>query len=256
MKEDDTSLETNNKKLVESIIQKWLILQKTIKEEITLEEVIMKHQEDEFSQLKDCFKKYYSKKLESRKIIEEIKILDEDKGNKIKEYVIEDELADFIPDLFIQIKNLLFYFRNNYDYIINLVMLISENDDIERITSLVELFCNQFYENILIPNPEQEELLLLIYKLFEKEIILLNSYSIDDFLNEDTFLGKFISSFLQRQELKIFLSSLINPLIIDIENNSIDNYLGISLFEIKDFIKNKKCGKNNNDEKDLNKKIE
>jgi len=256
MKEDDTSLETNNKKLVESIIQKWLILQKTIKEEITLEEVIMKHQEDEFSQLKDCFKKYYSKKLESRKIIEEIKILDEDKGNKIKEYVIEDELADFIPDLFIQIKNLLFYFRNNYDYIINLVMLISENDDIERITSLVELFCNQFYENILIPNPEQEELLLLIYKLFEKEIILLNSYSIDDFLNEDTFLGKFISSFLQRQELKIFLSSLINPLIIDIENNSIDNYLGISLFEIKDFIKNKKCGKNNNDEKDLNKKID
>ena len=255
IKEDDISLETNNKKLVESTIQKWLILQKTIKEEITLEEVILKHQEDEFAQLKDCFKKYYSKKLESRRIIEEIKILDEDKENKIKEYVIEDELQDFIPDLFKPITNLLFYFRNNYDYIINLVMLISENDDKEKIASLVELFCNQFYENILIPNPEQEELLLLIYKLFEKEIILLNSYSIDDFLNEESFLGKFISSFLERQEIKIFLSSLINPLIIDIENNSIDNYLGISLFEIKDFIKNKKCGKNNNEEKYLNKKI-
>ena len=255
MKEDETFIESNNQKLVESIIQKWLILQKTVKEEITLEEVIIKHQEDEFAQLKDCFKKYYSKKLESRKLIEEIKILDEDKENNIKEYVIEDELQDVITDLFKPITNLLFYFRNNYDYIINLVMLISENDDIEKIASLVELFCNQFYENILIPNPEQEELLLLIYKLFEKEIILLNSYSIDDFLNEESFLGKFIFSFLQRQELKIFVSSLINPLIIDIENNSINNYLGISLFEIKDFIKNKKYTKNNNDEKDLNIKI-
>ena len=35
--------------MVESIIQKWLVLQKTIKEEITLEEVILKHQENEFS---------------------------------------------------------------------------------------------------------------------------------------------------------------------------------------------------------------
>ena len=253
MKGDETSLETNNKKNVESTIQKWLKLQKTIKEEITLEEVIIKHQKEEYAQLKDCFKKYFSKKLESRRIIEEIKLLDEDKENKIKEYVIEDDLQDVIQEIFKPVSNLLFYFRNNYDYIINLVMMISENDDIEKITSLVELFCNQFYENILIPNPEQEELLLLIYKLFEREIILLNSYSIDDFLNEESFLGKFISSFLQRQEIKIFLSSLINPLMLDIENNSLDNYLGISLFEIRDFIKSKKYAKNNNDENDLNK---
>ena len=77
--------------------------------------------------------------------------------------------------------------------------------------------------------------------------------SIDDFLNEDTFLGKFISSFMQRQEVKIFLSSLLNPLIIDIENNSIDNYLGISLYAIQDFIKsknekeNKVINENNNE---------
>ena len=252
-KEDESLIETNKQKMVELIIQKWLKLQKTIKEELSLEDVILRHQENEFVQLKDYFKKYYIKKLESRRILEEINELENNNENIIKEYIIDKDLEHTILDLYKPINNLLFLFRNNYDYIITLVSLISENDENEKISSLVELFCNQFYENILIPNPEQEELLLLIYKLLEKEISPMDCASIDDFLNEDTFLGKFISSFMQRQEVKIFLSSLLNPLIIDIENNSIDNYLGISLFAIQDFIKsknekeNKVINENNNE---------
>ena len=251
---DEALIETNKQKMVESIIQKWLVLQKTIKEEITLEEVILKHQENEFWQLKDYFKKYYSIKLESRKILEEINSLDKKNSGKIKDLVIEKDLEDILLDIYEPIKDLLFTFRNNYDYTITLVSLISENDKEEKISSLVELFCNQFYENILIPNPEQEELLLLIYKLLEIEISPMNSAAIDYFLNDDTFLGKFISSFLKRQEIKVFLSSLINPLIIDIENNSTDNYLGISLFAIKNFIKTKKQYEDNavRNEEDIN----
>ena len=52
----------NRQKKVEKIIQKWLILQKTIKEEITLEEVIIKQQNDDFDYLKDLFTQYYEKK--------------------------------------------------------------------------------------------------------------------------------------------------------------------------------------------------
>ena len=231
--------EKNRQEQVELVIQKWLILQKTIKEEITLEDVIIRHQQNEFVQLKDYFKQYYINKLESRKVLEEIKRLQDNRTDKVREMFIERELEHVFLDICEPIKNLLFLFRNNYDYIITLVSLISEDDEEDKIESLVELFCNQFYENILIPNPEQEELLLLVYKLLEREISPMNSASIDEFLNDDTFLGKFISSFLKRQEFKVFLTTLINPFIRDIENKNSDNYIGMSLFAIKDYLKEK-----------------
>lgn len=253
---DEALDEINKQKTIEKVIQKWLTLQKTIKEEITLEDVIIRHQQNEFTQLKDYFKEYYKKILESRKIYEEIKNFQNNSTNKVREMFMERELEHVFLDICEPIKNLLFLFRNNYDYIIALVSLISEYDEDDKISSLVELFCNQFYENILIPNPEQEELLLLVYKLLEKEIAPMNFASIDEFLNEDSFLGKFISSFLKRQELKLFLSTLINPFINDIENNSSDNYLGMSLYAIKDFImeknKNKIITLDNQDFNDLN----
>ena len=241
----DEIMENNKQKMAELIIQKWLVLQKTIKEEITLEEIITKHQKNEFAQLKDYFKNYYSKKLESRKVLEEIKGLDKEDSRITKDLVIEKDLKDTILDVCQPITNLLFTFRDNYDYIIALISLISENDQEEKISSLVELFCNQFYENILIPNPEQEELLLLIYRLLEIEISPMNCASTDYFLNEDTFLGKFMSSFMKRQELKVFLSSLVNPLILKVENESADNCLNMSLYDIKDFVKEKKMNDDN-----------
>lgn len=99
-------------------------------------------------------------------------------------------------------------------------------------------------------------LLLFVYRLLEREITPINYASINEFLNDDSFLGKFISSFLKRQKLKLFLSTLINPFINDIENNSLDNYLGMSLYAIKDFImeknKNKTITLDNQDLNDLN----
>ena len=48
-------------------------------------------------------------------------------------------------------------------------------------------------------------LLLFFYRLLEREIAPINYASINEFLNDDSFLGKFISSFLKRQKLKLFL---------------------------------------------------
>ena len=242
---DEAIIENNKRKMAESIIQKWLLLQKTIKKEITLEEVITKHQDNEFVQLRDYFKKYYAKKLESRKVLEEINGLDKEDSRVVKDLVIEKDLEDVILEACQPIKDLLFTLRDNYDYIIALISLISENDKEKNISSLVELFCHQFYENLLIPNPEQEELLLLIYKLLEIEISPMNCASTDFFLSEDTFLGKFFSSFMKRQELKVFLSSLVNPLILKIDNYISDNCLQMSLYAIKDFIREKMSEEDN-----------
>ena len=234
--------EENVKKMTEDTLQKWLLLQKTVKEEITLEDIILNQQKEDFTKLKKYFKQFYDLKLSSRKIYEdirELKTLEGSKKNDIKRYYIEEDVDKILLQACEPITNLLFLFRNNYDYIIKLISLIDYQDEKEQIESLVELFCNQFYDNILIPNPEQEELLILIYKLLEEEITPMNSALIDEFLHDSTFLGKFISSFMKRQELNVFLSILLNPLIASIENED-DECLDMSLFSIQNFIKNKK----------------
>ena len=159
---------------VDKIIEKWRKLQNIIKEELTLEELISKIQKKGFEQLKKCFKEYYKNKLEARKILEEIKCIENNGENNIKKLNIEKELEHIFLDISEPIKNLLFLFRNNYDYIITLVSLINEYDDEDKIKSLVELFYNQIYKNILIKNSGTEELIILIYILLEKEINPMN----------------------------------------------------------------------------------
>ena len=238
---EDPSESREKKNLVEETIQKWLVLQKTVKEEITLEEIILNQQQDDFNKLRKFFKEFYELKLKSRKAYEDIRNLklsgDQAKNDEIKEYYIEEKIESVLLQLVQPITNLLFLFRNNSDYIITLISCIDNQDEPEQIDSLVELFCNQFYDNILIPNPEQEELLILIYKLLEQEIALMNSASTDEFLHDSTFLGKFISSFTKRQELNNFLSILLNPMITSIENKSNDDCLNMSLFAIQKYVR-------------------
>ena len=239
---EDITEGIEKKRLVEETIQKWLLLQKTVKEEITLEEIIIKQQQDDFNKLKNYFKDFYEYKLKSRKAYEDIRNLklggENAKNDEIKEFYIEEKIETVLLQLVQPITNLLFLFRNNSDYIIKLISLIDPNqDEPEQIESLVELFCNQFYDNILIPNPEQEELLILIYKLFKHEIATMNSASLDEFLHDSTFLGKFMSSFTKKPDLNNFLSILLNPMISSIENKSDDDCLNMSLFAIQNFIR-------------------
>ena len=173
--------EEREKKKVEETVQKWLSLQKTVKEEITLEENIISQQTEDFNKLKNYFNDFYELKISSRKIYEDIRRLktseekksndknkdnkednkeETDEGNNV--YYIDSTIDKAIFQAWEPIRNLLFLFRNNYDYITQLISLIDDGDEKEEIESLVELFCNQFYDNILIPNPEQEELLILI----------------------------------------------------------------------------------------------
>ena len=232
---------------VEKIIQKWLKLQKTIKEEITLEEVIIKQQKDDFDSLKSLFTQYYETKIQSRKQFEIIKKLEKNIKTDDKKYIIVEDIDRVLLDANDPIKNLLFLLRNNYDYITKLVSLVDEMDDSEKVDSMVELFCNQFYDNILIPNPEQEELLILIYKLLEEEITPMNSASIDEFLNDTSFIGKFISSYMNKRELKVFLTMLLNPLILSIENSGLD-CMDMSLNNINNEIIKKKLGNKESNE--------
>ena len=237
-------LELKKEELSEKIVKKWLTLQKTIKEEITLEDVIISQQKNDFNHLKDYFKEYYTAKLNIRKTFNDIRKIRENDFKDFKELNIEDNIDNVLLQACEPIKNLLFLFRNDYNYIIKLVSLIDDLDEEEQVESLAQLFCNQFYDNILIPNPEQEELLLLIYKLLVEEIAPMNSALIDDFLNESSFIGKFCSTYMNREEFELYLSILINPLISSIENEN-KECLDMSLISISEYLRKKYKYKNN-----------
>ena len=195
---NEENLNKNEDEKIKEIINKWYILQKTIKEEITLKEMIKNQQKIYEEKLMEDYGKYYKEKLESRQIFENILIIDQNELNNLKKYNESNEAEDKLQDAFDPITKLLFLMRNNYDYILKIFSIIGEmeitnKDNRKKIESLIDLFCHQFYDNILIPNPEQEELLILVYLLLEKEISSMNLASCSSFL-ENTIIGVFLKS--------------------------------------------------------------
>ena len=234
---------SEQEKISEKILKKWVSLQKIIKEEITLEEVIITRYKEDFEKFKNFYNDYFETKLYFRTNFEEMKYKNnESEDNTIKNVLDREGVHKILIDTYEPIKNLLFIFRTNYDYLIRLISLIDEKDDKEKVDSLVELFCNQFYDNIFIPNPEQKELLLLIFLLIQNEIKNMDNAFLDEFLDDNKFLGKFISSYVRRQEMNAYLSLLLTPLINSIENVD-KECIDISLISIQKYIFRKQKGK-------------
>ena len=213
------------------ILENWKELQKIIKEKMSLHELMVEKQMQDNSQLKEKFREYYNIKLKCRKEYEIINNLGNER-QKEKEYIINDDVERDLLDTCEPIKNFLFLLRNNPEYIVKLKYIL--NDNKEKINSLVELLCNQFYDNILIPaqNQNNPELGNLIYKLLEDEIITMNSATIDDFLNDNSFIGKFFTVFLRKDEFRLFFGKILKPILITIDNQD-DDCLDVSLLNIK-----------------------
>ncbi len=215
---------------IEKILNKWSSLQKIIKEEMILKDVIINQQKIVFNKIKKNVFEYYNIKLKIRKLYEDMDSL------KNKDIIFETNVN--YNDKLKSISELFFFLRNNYDYIIKLSELIElNNDNSNYMDSIAALFCHQFYENILIPNPEQEELLLLIYKLIEKDISK-NNNTFNIFLDNNTFLGKFIKYLLRKSEIKTFISKLLNPIILTIEKDCSDIDMSFYEFETDENISN------------------
>ena len=258
---NDIISEEQKQKLVEKIINKWLNLQKIIKEEITLEDVIIKQQEDDTDNLKSFFVKYYQAKLNTRKIWNDInKLKLYEKESNILSIIINEELGSSFHEVSEPIKNLFFIIRNNYDYLTRILSLIKPEDfekNINKVYSLVELLNNNFYENILIPNPDQLELLILIYKLLEEEITSMNSVCSENFLEDNTLIGIFLSSFAKKQEIIGYFSMILNPLILSIDEDDSKEHIDLNINNIIHNIDLKQIEKRKiiNNEPNINTKI-
>ena len=243
-------------KNVDTVINNWLSLQKIVKENQTLQKVIQKQHNDNMEQLKKNYFSLFNLKIESKMIYEDIKNLKMKlEGTDIvnennKEYFLSEISGDYFGMAQPALEKILNCVRNDYNYIPILVSLIDEKDTKEDIESLAEFLCNQFYNNILIPNPEQEELLICIYKLLEQEIKKTDILDFDLFLDDSTFMGKFMTVFSKQQEINNFMANLSNKVLNEVFKKTYA-FMDISLNNIKkNIMKNEELKKEKEKKKD------
>ena len=254
---NESVIDTFFNKNIDITINRWLELQKIIKENQSLEKIIEKQHTENFNEMKKYFHTFYNLKLKTRILFNDIKYLkarteSEDETNE-KEYYLTEASGIYFGNALAPLKNIISVIRDNYDYIPILVSLIDEEDTKQEVESLAEFFCNQFYTNILIPNPEQEELLICIYKLLEYEINKMDFANVDNFLEDSTFIGKLISAFTKQQELNSFIVNLLSKVFNDIDRSP-DFIFSLSLDEIMNYLKNKRISEKG--ENNMNKKAQ
>ena len=224
---------------VDSTLNKWLNLQKILKESQSLEKIIEKQLSENIVQMKNYIQNFYELKIKSRKIYEGIKKLKmRAEGINVSnenEFYITESSGAYFSSATNPMENLFCIIRDYFDYIPKIISLIDENDTKEEIESLAEFICNQLYTNILISNPEQEELLICMYKLLEQEINNMDFADIDTFLDDSTFVGKLMTAFSKQQELNYFLVNLLGNVLNEVGKRS--HLMEISISEIFKFIK-------------------
>ena len=243
--------ETSLIKNIDLVINNWVGMQKILKEGQNLEKIIEKQHLDVFDQIKKYIQDYYKLNIKSRKLYEDIKFLKlgsewiiAEKEGEDEKFFVKESSGDYFGNAVVKIKNIMSIIRENYDYIPKIVSLIDENDSKQEIESLAEFFCNQFYTNIFIPNPEQEELLICIYKLLEQEINKMEIADIDNFLDDSTFIGKFMTAFSKKQELNSFLANLLGKIFFEVDKRNDYNLMDLSINKMLKFIKQEKQDKN------------
>ena len=230
-------------KEIDATINKWLNLQKIIKESQSLENIINQQHIEKINQLKGYIHTYLNLKLKERKLYDDIKDIKLRTDWTIlqaeKEYYLTEASGIYFGNAVMPIMNILSVIRDNYDYIPILVSLIDEEDTKQEVESLAEFLCNQFYTNILIPNPEQEELLICIYKLLEYEINKMDFANVDFFLDDSTFIGKLLTAFTKQKEINNFIVNLLSKVFNEIDKRY-NLLIGLSLNDMKKYLQVKK----------------
>jgi hypothetical protein len=191
-------------------------------------------------ELKQYYYEYFKNKIEISETYENNKKSD---NNSYYTYELIEDPAKKLGESFEAIQNLMFILRNNFSKILKLIEIV-EDSSIERkenVDTLVDLLCHQFYENLLIQNPENEELLILCTNLLIKEIENMNSASVSSFIDEgSSFVGKLLKAYTKRQDLKTYLTMALGDIITNIDNHT-ENPLDLDITRIGEHIRDKKA---------------
>jgi hypothetical protein len=196
---------------------------------------VFKQQKSNLEQLQEAHFDYFDMKIKIRETFENIRKIETESFSKFE---LSRDLEKILLDLNEPVQRLMFLLRNDDKYLLHLIETLEESK--ENYDSIVELVCHQLYENLLIQNPDHEELLILCYKLIIKEVNNMNSARATSFLDDNcTFIGKLLKSYTKRQDMKTFITMILGEIIMNIENVSEIN-LDLEVSRITSYLKDKK----------------
>ena len=212
-------------------------LQKLLKEAISKKkrfEINKKNMLEKINQ--NCFN-YYKSKISMKEIF------DYCQSNNLEQhisYILLEKPEEFFSnkykDIYQDIYNFVFLIRNNNKLMIKLIDNCEEND-FENLSDFLVNFC---YEDTINSSFIQEELMLLIYLLLEKNIIeklpneILNNdeeISFFVFRSNDNIIYYILRSLSRKADIRNFLCSILDESFIKLQGNR--KYLSLDVFHQK-----------------------
>ena len=217
------------------IFLKWKNLREMILKEKILIDVLFKNKNNDNDNIKKLICDLEEIKLKIRKINNKTKNSEVDNNNNYEEkieYLSQNNLLNK------EIENFLFFLRSNIDYILTLIFSINNEDkENHEINSLIELITNNLYNGFPKEKSKNKQLMIILYKLLEKEICKMNYALSDDFIKSNYFLDKFLDVFLSKNEFIKYLDKILTSLLDSIDKEIEEkNICNLSLIEIKNNI--------------------
>ena len=226
-----------------STFEKVLKLQNLLKEISSMKIRFEKNKNQILENINKNTFNYYQSKIKMKEIYDYCQL---DNLENFTNYELISEPISYLKekgrDLYKDIYNFLFLIRNNNRIMLKLIEKC-DKEDYENLSDYIVNFC---YEDTINSSFIQEELMLLIYLIFEKSILNLpnqisnneKTFSYDFFRSKDNLMHHILRSLRRKADIRNFLHSIL----IDALNNlqEIRNYLSLNSFFIKekDEIKN------------------
>ena len=212
--EEDINISINQDLNLESMstIEKVIMLQELLKELSIKKKSFNDTKEKMLSEMnKNCYK-YLKGRINVKKIFDHI-LNDSTKINKNKDILIQDS-KESLKDLYEPLYNFYFLLQNDN----SLMVKIIESNPI-YIEELSDFIVHFLYVDITNNSFNEDRLILLIYLLLEKQI----RNPFPDIYLKDSFILNIFKSLTRKIDLRNFLGSILNKVILYINKISLSS---------------------------------
>ena len=221
-----------------STFNKIIKLQNLCKEMISAKERFGKNKIQMIEKINKNCDIYYKNKVCMKEIYDfcQSKKLDEH-----IDYILVEQPEKYFDEKFSNIYNFLFMLRNNNKLMLKLVEHCNE-EYFEQLSDFIINFC---YEDTINSSFIQEELMLFIYLIFEKNFFCVlpeeikindNKISYDIFRSKKNIIYFIVKSLTRKADIRNFLCSILVDDILKLEGNK--KYLSPDIFSLKNFEEN------------------
>ena len=229
LKNQELILELEKKSTFNKIVE----LQILCKEMISAKERFEKNKNQIIEKINKNCHNYYKSKICMKEIYD---FCQAKKPEEHIDYILVDEPEIYLEDKYDNIYNFLFMLRNNNKLMLKLINYCNE----EKYEQLCDFLVNFCYEDTINSSFIQEELMLLIYLIFEKYFfgILPDNFKIDDnnvsyeiFRSQKNIIYHIVKSLTRKADIRNFLCSILVDDILKLEGNR--KYLSPNIFNQK-----------------------